>query len=340
MQFSNQYKVLNKSRFCIDKYSLVPIRFEDRYDIMKWRNDQIYHLRQSEPLTKEVQDDYFNNVVSKLFAQDKPNQILFSYLYKNECIGYGGLVHINWIDKNAEISFVMNTELEKDEFHKHWSIYLDLLHKVAFNELNFHKIYTYAFDLRPHLYNVLESAGFYKEAILKEHCLFNGEYKDVIIHSKLNQYLSIRSISIADKEITFDWANDKMTRENSFNSKLITFEEHSAWFERKLNDKNAIYYICEVYNKPASIVRFDKLDEKVVIGITVAPDFRGKKLTTHFFQISCKKFLDETDENRIFAYIKKENIPTIKAIERAGFIFIRMLNISNSESCEYIYEKK
>jgi hypothetical protein len=82
MQFSNQYKVLNKSRFCIDKYSLVPIRFEDRYDIMKWRNDQIYHLRQSEPLTKESQDNYFNNVVSELFAQEKPDQILFSYLTK------------------------------------------------------------------------------------------------------------------------------------------------------------------------------------------------------------------------------------------------------------------
>ncbi|NLM18529.1 MAG: GNAT family N-acetyltransferase, partial [Clostridiaceae bacterium] len=112
----NSYKILNKQTFIQGDYSLVPIRIKDRYDIMKWRNDQIYHLRQSEPLTKEVQDDYFNNVVSKLFTQDKPNQLLFSYLYKNECIGYGGLVHINWIDKNAEISFVMNTELEKDEF--------------------------------------------------------------------------------------------------------------------------------------------------------------------------------------------------------------------------------
>ncbi|MGI6469963.1 MAG: GNAT family N-acetyltransferase [Paludibacteraceae bacterium] len=184
MQFSNQYKVLNKSRFCIDKYSLVPIRFEDRYDIMKWRNDQIYHLRQSEPLTKESQDNYFKNVVSELFDKEKPDQILFSYLKDGECIGYGGLVHINWIDRNAEISFIMKTELEEKEFKKHWGIYLELLEEVAFKELKLHKIYTYAFDLRSHLYDILLNADFKEEAVLKQHVFFNDSYINVIIHSK------------------------------------------------------------------------------------------------------------------------------------------------------------
>ena len=50
----------------------------------------------------------------------------------DRCIGYGGLVHINWIDKNAEISFVLNTNLESNEFSFHWSNYLGLIEKVAF----------------------------------------------------------------------------------------------------------------------------------------------------------------------------------------------------------------
>lgn len=45
---------------------------------MKWRNEQIYHLRQAKPLTKEDQNAYFENVVAKLFEDDHPNQILFS----------------------------------------------------------------------------------------------------------------------------------------------------------------------------------------------------------------------------------------------------------------------
>jgi RimJ/RimL family protein N-acetyltransferase len=178
------YKVLNKQVFSNGNYSIVPIRKEDRIDIMNWRNEQIYHLRQKKPLTFEDQEIYFDNVIEKLFNENQPNQILFSYLEKGECIGYGGLVHINWIDKNAEISFVMNTALEKMYFKFHWRSFLQLIEQVAFYELNFHKIYTFAFDLRPHLYNVLGENGYQNEASLKEQCFFNGKYIDVVIHSK------------------------------------------------------------------------------------------------------------------------------------------------------------
>lgn len=183
----NSYKTLNKQVFSKDDFKLVPIRYEDRFDIMKWRNEQIHHLRQAQPLTIENQEHYFETVVSKLFDDESPNQVLFSYLKNDVCIGYGGLVHINWIDKNAEISFIMDTELEKDFFDFHWETYLELIEDVAFEELKMHKIYTYAFDIRPHLYAPIEASGFTKEAILKEHCFFEGEYKDVVFHSKINK---------------------------------------------------------------------------------------------------------------------------------------------------------
>lgn len=182
------YKALNKQIYSEGIYSIVPIRFEDRMDIMKWRNEQIYHLRQSQPLTIQDQNNYFNTIVNKLFEAEKPSQLLFSYLENDTCIGYGGLVHINWIDKNAEISFVMNTELEKDMFKFHWGTFLQLLENIAFNELNFHKIFTYAFDLRQHLYPVLKASGFHEEARLKEHCYFDGKYLDVVINSKINEF--------------------------------------------------------------------------------------------------------------------------------------------------------
>lgn len=181
----NSYKVLNKQEFNKGKFSIVPIRFEDRLDIMKWRNEQIYHLRQEKPLTEEDQNWYFENVVSKLFDAEKPDQILFSFLENETCIGYGGLVHINWTDKNAEISFIMNTSLEQDHFHENWSSYLELIETVAFNELRLHKLYVYAFDLRPHLYDVLIDNAYFLDARLKEHCNFNGKFIDVIIHSKI-----------------------------------------------------------------------------------------------------------------------------------------------------------
>lgn len=185
MIFPKKYKVLNTNEFSNNEFSIVPIRYEDRLLIMKWRNEQMYHLRQAELLVEEKQADYFKNTIAGLFDQEKPQQLLFSFLKDGVCIGYGGLVHINWIDENAEISFIMNTELEKDFFEEYWLAFIELLEIIAFKYLKLHKLTTYAFDLRPYLYNVLEKKQYIREARLKEHCLFQNKFIDVVIHSKI-----------------------------------------------------------------------------------------------------------------------------------------------------------
>jgi RimJ/RimL family protein N-acetyltransferase len=186
----NSYIALNKQTFSQGNFRIVPIRLEDRYAIMQWRNEQIFHLRQNKPLTKENQDIYFNTTIANLFNQEKPDQLLFSYLDGETCIGYGGLVHMNWVDQNAEISFITDTTIKNEAYVSHMSTFLSLIEEVAFTDLGFHKMFTYAFDVRPHIYPILEKNGFVKEAVLKAHCLFNGNFKDVIIHAKFN---SVRS---------------------------------------------------------------------------------------------------------------------------------------------------
>ena len=174
------YKNLTKQEFVNGDYKIVPIRDIDKFEIMKWRNQQLYHLRQKKILTKKNQQNYFKNVVEKLFNKINPDQILFSYLQGKECFGYGGLVHINWNDKNAEISFIMETKLEKEHFEFHWINFLKMIEKVAFEGLELNKIYTHAFDLRPSLYPVLEKQNFFKEKTFID--INNNR---VIIHSKL-----------------------------------------------------------------------------------------------------------------------------------------------------------
>lgn len=180
------YKVLKNQEFSFGDFKLVPIREIDKFLIMSWRNEQIDYLRQDKILTKNDQLNYFKNIISKLYNQTFPDQLLFSLLKKNICIGYGGLVHINWIDKNAEISFIMDTKLEKNHFTELWTVFLNILNQIAFKELCFNKIYTYAFDLRPNLYDILENCGYTKEAVLKNHIKYKSVFKDIVIHSKFN----------------------------------------------------------------------------------------------------------------------------------------------------------
>ncbi|SKB59646.1 Protein N-acetyltransferase, RimJ/RimL family [Salegentibacter salinarum] len=315
------YKILDQQVFSSGEYSIVPIRMEDRYDIMKWRNEQMYHLRQNEPLTKEKQDIYFESVISNLFELDKPSQILFSYLKDEECIGYGGLVHIKWTDKNAEISFIMNTSLEKEYFEFHWVNYLKLLEKVAFNEINLHKIYTYAFDLRPRLYNALGQAGFGFELDLKEHCFFQQKYIDVKIHSKFNKKNELRHVEISDFYLTYSWANNQKVREFSFNKDKITLKEHANWFFSKLENTNFEYYLLEVQGVAAGSIRFDLEKESIAkINYLLDPKFTGKGLGTYLLENGIQFLI----ENRplvqvVYGYVLKENIPSIKIFKKLSF---------------------
>ncbi|MHB1105269.1 MAG: GNAT family N-acetyltransferase [Lutibacter sp.] len=319
----NYYKALNKQEFSNGNFSIVPIRYEDRFAIMKWRNEQLYHLRQKQPLTVEDQENYFTNVVSQIFDEEQPKQILFSFLENGLCIGYGGLVHINWTDKNAEISFIMNTKLEKENFQKHWCNFLKLIEQVAFEELKFHKIFTYAFDLRPHLYQAIEIAGFSKEAVLKEHCLFNNVFLDVVIHSKFSNQnklfirdkLVLREAEINDAELLFNWANEINVRANSINQEPIIWENHLKWFLKKLNDSETKFLILTSENNFLGQIRIDLIDSYWNIDYSIDNQFRGKGLGTEIVRLILNKF----ESYKFKATVKKQNKASIKVFKNLGF---------------------
>lgn len=179
------YKILSKQVFKYRDYLIVPIRFEDRYEIMQWRNDQIDILRQKAVLTSKMQDEYFENVILKLFDKKEPNQILFSFLKNDELIGYGGLVHIDWDSKNAEISFLQSSKFSSEYmYNKLMNIYLNLIEEVA-KSVGLHKIFTYGYDIGDYRFKPLIINEYNLEAILKEHVLIKNSFKDVKIYSKL-----------------------------------------------------------------------------------------------------------------------------------------------------------
>ena len=139
----------------------------------------------------------------------------------------------------------MNTNLEKKYFQFHWKSYLELIEKVAFGELNFHKIFTYAFNLRPNLYEALESVGFSKETILEEHYFFDVKYLDVVIHSKKNK-IELCLATIDDAQLLFDWVNNSDVRRNSLITKRIAWDEHLKWIKSKLQSQSKIYILFKV----------------------------------------------------------------------------------------------
>jgi RimJ/RimL family protein N-acetyltransferase len=337
MTFPKTYAVLRNQTLEYGESRIVPIRYEDRFDIMTWRNQQIFHLRQEKPLTAEDQENYFTKVVATLFDKSHPPQILFSYLQNGQFIGYGGLVHINWKDRHAEISFLLDTAFKGEAFANHWKTFLNMIQKVAFEELDLHKVFTYAFDVRPWLYPIFEDIGFEREATLKEHSFIDGSWKDVVIHMKIAETIHIRKVTDEDSEDIFMWANDEDTRNNSFRSEKITKEAHKNWFGQKKSDPDSVFFMGEYKNTKAAFIRFDKENDDIVIGINMNPELRGKNLSSKFILAGLKHY---ACKKNVLAYIKPSNIASVKTFEKAGFRYFKETEIYNQKALIYIKENE
>lgn len=331
------YKCLHTDQFSEGNFSLVPIRDEDRYDILTWRNAQIRILRQQSPLTKEQQDTYFKTTVAQLFEETQPRQLLFSFLENGKLIGYGGLVHIDWNKKTAEISFLTETSRNnsKEVFIGDWVNYLSLIKKVA-KELNFNSIFTFAYDVRPNLYIALGKAGFIETDRTKNAIEIEGELKDVVIHTFYLNQLKMRMATTTDVELYFNWASDKNVRANSFDSSEINYEQHVKWFTNKLNSKDCFFYLfLNQQNIPVGQVRVDKTNDEVIIGISIDEKQRGKGFGVQMLNQATEDYFNQFPDAKIMAYVKEENIASMKLFSSANFIKIEEVKVGEHKSHKF-----
>lgn len=184
---SKKYPILKNNKIAFDNYSITPLRKSDIQKIRIWRNDQMNILRQTTILSPQNQLNYYNKFIKKSFQDNTPNIILFSFLLDKICIGYGGLVHIDWNSKSTEISFLNITSRSKSKilYQNDFSIFLKLIFNVVFNDLKFNKITTETYDIRPWTITILEKSGFKRDKILKKHVIIDHKPCDSILHSKL-----------------------------------------------------------------------------------------------------------------------------------------------------------
>lgn len=181
------YKVLKNNKFITGDYSIVPYRDEDKFKIMEWRNKQMDVLRQKNILTIEDQKNYYQGYIAPSFSQDKPKIILFSFLEKNSCIGYGGLTNVDWESKRVELSFMVDDQRasKKEVYEQDFTSFITLMKMVVFDDMLFNRIFTETYDIRPHHISILEKNGFRPEGRMKEHVLIDGNFIDSVIHGYL-----------------------------------------------------------------------------------------------------------------------------------------------------------
>jgi len=178
------YSALKKKNYNYQDLELISIQPKHIEKIRLWRNNQINILRQNKKVTQKKQQSYYNNTIIPSKKSNKPNSILLAIYYKKEFIGYGGFVHISWINNRAEISFLLDSKIK--ETSTKYSLIFDkfffIIKNIGINELCFNKLTTETFIYRKSVIKNLESQGFVKEGFFVKQYL-KKNLIDSVVHS-------------------------------------------------------------------------------------------------------------------------------------------------------------
>ena len=151
--------------------------------------------------------------------------------------------------------------------------------------------------------------------------------------------IKLRAVAKEDRAILFEWANDPLTRKMSFRQEPIGWDEHLKWFEKALRGEGFELLVAEIKIgkgwTPAGRVIFKPDGE---IGITLGGEFRGRRLARPILQAALEGVRGKYGE--IVAYIKPQNIASLKAFEAAGFRYVCDTEVRGSPCGKFVYEEQ
>jgi RimJ/RimL family protein N-acetyltransferase len=133
-------------------------------------------------LTDDNQEDWYFT-----YSDKDAKEVIFAIRYtlddgSDVLIGYTGLVYIDWLNRRAEYSILvdLNNHSNYDEIFQKTT---DFIVDYGFNSLNLNKITTETFSHRTHQIELLEKYGFERQGVLKDHIYKDGKYWDSHLHA-------------------------------------------------------------------------------------------------------------------------------------------------------------
>lgn len=131
--------------------------------------------------------------------------------------------------------------------------------------------------------------------------------------------LRARRADPGDEARLLRWANDPLTRRDSFSQRPITPAEHHEWFHRVLSDDALRQFIVETGNgAEVGQVRFHKHDGECEVHYAVAPEFRGRKLGGKLLRAALDEFRSDY-RGRVIGRVKADNLASQKIFRALGF---------------------
>ncbi len=136
-----------------------------------------------------------------------------------------------------------------------------------------------------------------------------------------------RSVRDEDADLLFAWANDPVTRQQSFSHAEITRAEHEAWFARRQGDPGCHHFILMAREDgaayPAGVLRLQR-DERhpgvYTVSYSVAPAWRGRGCGSLILLLALR-LADAlpADCAALYGEVREENTASLRCFEKAGY---------------------
>jgi len=134
--------------------------------------------------------------------------------------------------------------------------------------------------------------------------------------------IHLRPATAQDCELVFKWRNIPEIIALGSTQKPVSALEHSDWYGLILRSETSRLYIIQYGNLSIGQVRFESKDNTYAeISIFLLPSFTGRGLGVKAIINSCGLAFAFLPEGAcIVAYVRKNNVCSLRAFEKAGFM--------------------
>ncbi len=155
----------------------------------------------------------------------------------------------------------------------------------------------------------------------KGQALIDGEGVDRVVMAMQGDRLRLRPAKWQDCEQIWQWANEPTTRQASFQSNLIPWEDHVQWFQQKLADEHCEFWLAiDTQDCPIGQVRFDPISTEVMqISLSIDSDYRNQGLGVEILKMAVHQIFWNPKILAISAWIKPKNLASIRTFEMVQF---------------------
>jgi UDP-2,4-diacetamido-2,4,6-trideoxy-beta-L-altropyranose hydrolase len=170
--------------------------------------------------------------------------------------------------------------------------------------------------------------------------LINGLGSHYVIKSINSDNIILRDVTDLDRELIWQWANDEETRKASYSQAHICWDEHIQWFDSVQRQKNHRFYIANNGSKnPVGQIRFASDDKDTIVSFSIAPDSRRRGYGETILLKAAEKLFNETNIEQILAYVKSENMSSLRVFQKAGFRLVETVVFCGVKSCKMILRR-